>query len=145
MLIVYISMLYSCITNPTVVPLAHHKICLSINCCDSCTAVAHTWHHVWTLFMRKQGAKARLWGEVAQHILPHIVWNVSEFLQRKHIADNLRGGGQRFGLLSYLGSVHLINLVSVCAKDFCNLPPPYSVIIYPVIYNSLHVPTDWPW
>ena len=44
----------------------------------------------------------------------------------------------------YLGSVHRINLVSVRAKDFCNLPPPFGVIINPVKTNKSLPPFSLP-
>ena len=82
--------------------------------------------------MGKQGTKGCLGGEIAQHVLPHIVRDIAKLLERKHVADDLREGAMIWST-SYLRPVHRINLVGVCAKDLCNLPPPICVIVHPVV------------
>ena len=103
----------------------------------SLVASARSWlklgrQKVGTLLVGKQGTKGCLGGEIAQHVLPHIVRDISKLLERKHVADDLREGAMIWST-SYLRPVHRINLVGVCAKDLCNLPPPICVIVHPVV------------
>ena len=103
----------------------------------SLVASARSWlklgrQKVGTLLVGEQGTKGCLGGEIAQHVLPHIVRDISKLLERKHVADDLREGAMIWST-SYLRPVHRINLVGVGAKDLCNLPPPICVIVHPVV------------